>query len=67
MGFDFSGGRSLVSFEGSVVLIFLSNEFVSHGTKENSKPRPPKNERVGHPEKPNPERQNKFLGDNVLK
>jgi hypothetical protein len=56
-----------VSFEGSVVLIFLSNEFVSHGTKENSKPRPSKNERVGHPEKPNPERQNKFLGDNVLK
>ena len=43
-----------------------TNEFVSHGTKEKSKPRPFKLERVGHPETLIPERQDQFLGVDVL-
>ena len=39
----------------------VANEFVGHGTKEKSKPRPSKNERVGHPEK-----RDQFLGVDVL-
>jgi hypothetical protein len=35
-----------------VGLKFLSNEFVSCGAEEKSKPRAFKSERVGHPEKP---------------
>ena len=50
-----------MGFEGSVGLKFPSNEFVSCGTEEKSKPRPFKSERVGHPEKPN-----QSLGVDVL-
>jgi hypothetical protein len=39
----------------------VANEFVGHGRKEKSKPRPFKSERVGHPEK-----LNQFLGVDVL-
>jgi hypothetical protein len=39
----------------------VANEFVGHGSEEKSKPRPFKHERVGHPEK-----QNQFLGVDVL-
>jgi hypothetical protein len=38
-----------------------ANEFMRHGTKEKSKPRPFKNERVGHPERQSPEKQNQFF------
>jgi len=31
----------------------VANKFMGHGTKEKSKPRPSKSERVGHPEKLN--------------
>ena len=31
----------------------VAHEFVGHGTKEKSKPRPSKSGRVGHPERPN--------------
>jgi hypothetical protein len=47
--------------KGRRVWFFLSNEFVSRGTQEKSKPRPFKAERVGHPE-----RLNQFLGVDVL-
>jgi len=39
----------------------VANEFLGHGAKAKSKPRPFKTERVGHPEKPN-----QFLGVDVL-
>jgi hypothetical protein len=39
----------------------VTNEFVGHGTKESSKPRPFRTERVGHPEK-----LNQFPGVDVL-
>jgi len=39
----------------------MTNEFMGHGTKEKSKPRPFKTERVGHPEK-----LNRFLRIDVL-
>jgi hypothetical protein len=47
--------------KGRRVWFFLSNEFVTRGTQEKSKPRPFKAERVGHPE-----RLNQFLGVDVL-
>jgi hypothetical protein len=39
----------------------VANEFVGHGTKQKSKPRPFKTERAGHPEK-----RNQSLGVDVL-
>jgi hypothetical protein len=44
----------------------MTNEFVGHGTKEKSKPRPSKSERVGHPEGQSPETLSQFLGVDVL-
>ncbi len=52
-------GQASIAGEGNEVQMAASvvaNEFVSHGRKEKSKPRPFKTERVGHPEKLNPER-----------
>jgi hypothetical protein len=49
-----------------VTVPVVANEFVGHGTKEKSNPRPFKPERVGHPEKLNPERQNQSLSVDVL-
>ena len=36
-----------------IVASIVADEFIGHGTREKSKPRPFKTERVGHPEKPN--------------
>jgi hypothetical protein len=44
----------------------VANEFADHGKQEKSNARPSNSGRVGHPEKPRPERQNQFLGDDVL-
>jgi hypothetical protein len=43
----------------------MTNEFVGHGNSEKSKPRPSKSERVGHPERQSPEKQNRFLSKDV--
>jgi hypothetical protein len=43
----------------------VANEFVGHESSHKSKPRPSKNERVGHPEVPTPEKQGQFLRENV--
>src|SRR5260221_6320661 len=57
-------GQASIASERNEIQMAASiaaNEFVSHGTKEKSKPRPFKTERVGHPE-----RLNQSLGVDVL-
>jgi hypothetical protein len=52
--FWFSGWPLLRGFsKGRRVWLFLSDEFVGHGTEDKSKRRPFKTERVGYPEKLN--------------
>jgi hypothetical protein len=43
----------------------VANEFVGHESSDKSKARPSKNERVGHPERQSPEKQNQFLSKDV--
>jgi hypothetical protein len=43
----------------------VANEFVGHESSDKSKPRPSKNERVGHPEQQSPEKQNQSLSKDV--
>jgi hypothetical protein len=43
----------------------VANEFVGHESSHKSKPRPSKNERVGHPEVLTRKKQGQFLSENV--
>jgi hypothetical protein len=45
----------------------VANEFVGHGNQEESKPRPSKSERVGHPEEQSPKKQSQYRRVDVLK
>jgi hypothetical protein len=45
----------------------VANEFVGHGNQEESRPRPSKSERVGHPEEQSPKKQSQYRRVDLLK
>jgi len=51
--------------EMKVAAAVVANEFVGHESSDKSKPGPSKSERVGHPERQSPEKQNQFLSKDV--
>ncbi len=53
------------SNEMQMAASIVANEFVGHESSHKSKPRPSKNERVGHPEVLTPEKQRQSLSENV--